>query len=84
MLGGVGMTVAENIDAGTVWVNGMMSSWGYQVSLSLGSLSLSIYLSISVCVSYSLTPLLATRPRSEVRSRRVVGAPTGSKALTSI
>ena len=53
MLGGVGMTVAENIDAGTVWVNGMMSSWGYQVSLSLGSLSLSIYLSISVCVSYT-------------------------------
>ena len=24
------MAVAEGVDAGTVWVNGMMSSWGYQ------------------------------------------------------
>jgi acyl-CoA reductase-like NAD-dependent aldehyde dehydrogenase len=24
------LTLAENLDAGTVWVNGMMSSWGYQ------------------------------------------------------
>ena len=83
------MAVAEGVDAGTVWVNGMMSSWGYQAPFGAHpSLALPVE---SYSTSCAQSPLPSSSTNRDglaaavqgARSRRAAGGPTASKGWRS-